>query len=74
MQLADMVAHAFYRAYNVGDWRWADSLRPAVCGADENRLMHFTKATCSCPACAGPAEPVATAPGAPDDGVTAASS
>lgn len=52
MQLADLVAHAFYRAYNGDDWRWANTLLPAVEDPDK-RLLHFTKADCSCPACPG---------------------
>jgi len=51
MQLADLVAHAFYRAYSVDDWRWATTLLPAML-PDPPRLVHFTDRCCSCPACA----------------------
>jgi hypothetical protein len=52
MQLADLVAHAFYRAYNAADWAWANTLIPAVL-PDPVRLIHFTNnEKCACPACA----------------------
>ena len=50
MQLADLVAYAFYRGYSASDWAWSES---AIGGfADPNRLLHFTNDTsCECPAC-----------------------
>lgn len=51
MQVADLVAHAFYRAYNAGDWRWADSLLTGLL-PDPVRLIHFTSdSRCACAAC-----------------------
>jgi hypothetical protein len=51
MQLADLVAHAFYRAYNASEWYWAESALPAL--EEPNRLAHFTgEKACDCPACA----------------------
>ena len=51
MQLADLVAHAVFRAYNVGDWNWASTLLRAIAD-DRERLLHLTNDTsCSCPAC-----------------------
>lgn len=60
MQLADIVAHAFYRAYSVGDWSWASTLLPGVL-SDPRRLVHFPAAPCSCPACAPGLEPAEAA-------------
>jgi hypothetical protein len=53
MQLADLVAHALYRAYNAGDDRLMREIEPAF--ADNGRLAHFTSdKSCSCFACAKP--------------------
>lgn len=61
IQIADLVAHAMYRAYNSGDWNWANTLVPGL--LDDRRLVHFTSdGACSCPACE--AERVASAPAA----------
>jgi Protein of unknown function (DUF3800) len=51
MQLADLLAHALYRAYNAGDWSYANT---ALAGfTDASRLVHFTPdSTCTCAACA----------------------
>jgi uncharacterized protein DUF3800 len=50
MQLADLVAHSFYRAYNAEDWAWAKILVAGV--LDPTRLVHFTSdRNCTCPAC-----------------------
>ncbi len=52
MQVADLVVHALFRAYNVGDWRWAETLRPALTLAGDRRLLHLTGTDpCSCLAC-----------------------
>jgi hypothetical protein len=52
MQLADLVAHAFYRAYNADDWRWAECALPGIRDRSPRRLIHFTSdETCACPAC-----------------------
>jgi hypothetical protein len=50
MQLADLVAHALYRAYNSGDWQYANTVLPAF--EKNDRLVHFTPDNgCECPAC-----------------------
>jgi hypothetical protein len=50
MQLADLVAHAFYRGHSANDWAWANSAMGAF--SEPARLMHFTSdKSCGCPAC-----------------------
>lgn len=52
MQLADLVSYSLYRAYNVGDWAWAEQLLPSI-RAGRGSLMHMTaRAGCTCEACA----------------------
>lgn len=54
MQLADLVAHATFRAYNSGDWAWAQTLEPAFLRDRERRVTHLTgDKDCGCPACSG---------------------
>lgn len=53
MQMADLLAHAFYRAFNANDWAWANTAMAGVQAG--TRLIHFTGTACSCPACAAPA-------------------
>jgi hypothetical protein len=54
MQLADLVAHAMFRAYNSADWSWAKTLEPGLSRDGEQRLLHLTgDKECSCPACRG---------------------
>lgn len=61
MQLADLVAHAMFRAYNTDDWTWARTLGPAFSRDAERRLLHLTgDKECSCPACTG--APIASLP------------
>lgn len=61
MQLADLIAHAIFRAYNGGDWRWAETLLPALVGGDNRRLVHLTSdQSCSCAACTNAYVPVPT--------------
>ena len=49
MQLADLVAHSFYRAYNSNDWTRANRLLPSL---QTGRLLHFTSdENCACAAC-----------------------
>jgi hypothetical protein len=53
MQLADLVAHSFFRAYNSNDWTRAEKLLPSVTDPDNVRLLHFTSdPVCTCPVCA----------------------
>jgi hypothetical protein len=52
MQLADLVAHAFYRAYNAEDWDWASRLLPGFDRPLLSTLLHFTTAgSCACRPC-----------------------
>lgn len=54
MQLADLVAHATFRAYNSEDWTWAKTLEPAFLRDGERRVTHLTgDKACACPACSG---------------------
>jgi len=50
MQLADMLSYSFFRAYNAGDWDWANRVLPSF-ARSEGALLHFTSGACSCPAC-----------------------
>lgn len=60
MQLADLVAHALYRAYNADDWSWATTVMPSLITPDPRRIVHFTgDANCRCPACGGAVETAA---------------
>jgi hypothetical protein len=53
MQLADLVAHAFFRAYNAGDDTFASTCSPALLAHTPARIVHFTSdAGCQCAACA----------------------
>lgn len=52
MQLADLVAHTIFRAFNAGDWTWAQTLLPGL-EVGVGRLLHLTgDGACDCPACA----------------------
>ncbi len=62
MQIADLVAHAFYRAYNAGDDAFAASCLPALMDQTPPRIVHFTSdANCQCSACAAERGVVAAA-------------
>jgi hypothetical protein len=53
VQLADLLAYAFYRGYTAGDWEWADRVTPTLVGANPCRLVHLTNDdACACPVCA----------------------
>lgn len=57
MQVADLVAHALFRAYNSGDWRWAATVEPALTCPEDKRLLHLTsEPACGCIACGGSIE------------------
>lgn len=52
MQLADLVAHAFYRAYNAGDETFSAPCVASLVTSKPVRLVHFTSnANCQCGAC-----------------------
>jgi hypothetical protein len=52
MQLADLIDYAMFRAYNTGDWGWANTLLPALTREGEHRRLHLTdEDSCSCGAC-----------------------
>jgi hypothetical protein len=52
MQLADLLAHAFYRAYNAGDETFSATALPSLTTPAPPHIVHFTSnANCSCAAC-----------------------
>jgi hypothetical protein len=52
VQIADILAYAFYRGYSANDWSWAEDLGPALVDANPSRLVHFTAdKQCKCLAC-----------------------
>ena len=52
MQMADLVAHAFYRAYNAGDDTFSTTCLSGLTTPVPTRIVHFTSnAACACDAC-----------------------
>jgi hypothetical protein len=53
IQLADLIAHAFFRLYNAGDDTFAGTALPGLTTPAPARIVHFTnKPNCACSACA----------------------
>ncbi|MFN8111466.1 MAG: DUF3800 domain-containing protein [Thermoleophilia bacterium] len=62
MQLADLVAHAFYRGFQSSDWEWAEHLQPAFEPSRGGSGLHLVPpgTECHCFLCADGSDDTAT--------------